>query len=96
MSRGQKTMLALSLASAATLLVHTFVSADGWQRRARVQRDLAAVETDIAAGQRRAATLRAQIEALRSRSEVQERVVRDELGYVRRGDVIVDASAALK
>jgi cell division protein FtsB len=34
--------------------------------------------------------LRAEVAALRSRPEVQERVVRDELGYVRDGDLLLE------
>ncbi len=96
MSRGPKLLLAASLACSAALVLHTFFAADGWPGRSRARRDLAAIEADIAVGQRRAAELRSQIEALRVRSDVQEHVVRDELGYVRRGDLVIDASAAIR
>ncbi len=96
MSRGQQLMLAASLACSAALVLHTFLAADGWPGRARARRDLATIEADIAAGQKRAAELRSAIEALRGRPDVQEHVIRDELGYVRRGDLVIDASAALR
>ena len=96
MSVGRKSLLVLSLVGSAALVVHTLMDSDGWRRRARVARDLAVIQAEIEADQKRATALRAQIDALRTRSQVQEHVVRDELGYVRPGDVIVDASSALK
>jgi cell division protein FtsB len=96
MSPVRKALLFVSLMASAGLVVHTFFASDGWKRRARAARDLAGIEAEIAADQKRAGSLRAQIDALRTRSQVQEHVVRDELGYVRPGDVIVDASSALR
>ncbi len=96
MSPGRKSLLVASVMGSAALVLHTFVAADGWQRRARAARDLAGIEAEIAADQKRASALRTQIEALRTRSQVQEHVVRDELGYVRPGDVVVDVSSALR
>jgi len=93
---GRKSLLVASLLGSAALVLQTFIASDGWKRRVRVARDLAAIEVEIAADQKRVTALRAQIDALRTRSQVQEHVVRDELGYVRPGDVIVDASSALK
>ncbi len=96
MSRGHKLLCAVSFGCSAALVLHTFFAADAWPGRSRARRDLASIEADIAAGQRRAGELRSQIEALRIRSDVQEHVVRDELGYVRRGDLVIDASAAIR
>lgn len=93
---GRKPLLLLSCVGSIALVLHTLVDSDGWKRRTRAARDLAAIEAEVAADQKRAAALRAQINALRTRSLVQEHVVRDELGYVRPGDIIVDASSALR
>jgi cell division protein FtsB len=94
MPRGRKLLLVLSLAGSAIILLHTFVAADGWRRRTRVRRDLEALSAEISGMQHTALELRSQIEALRERSAVQEHVIRDELGYVRPGDVVVDTAAA--
>ncbi len=93
MLRSHRILLAAMLIGAGALVVHTFVATDGWSLRHRAQRDLAMLESDIAAAQRRVTELRLQIEGLRGRRAVQEHVVRDELGYVRPGDVVVDVSA---
>lgn len=96
MSRGYTILLGASLFATAMVFVHTFLAADGWSRRQRVRRDLTAVEGEIAADEARAAELRAQIEALRSRPEVQERIVRDELGYVRPADLVLELEVAAR
>jgi cell division protein FtsB len=93
MLRRHRMLLAAMLMGAGTLVVHTFVAADGWSLRTRAQRDLDTLESDITAAERRVTELRLQIEGLRGRRAVQEHVVRDELGYVRPGDVVVDVGA---
>lgn len=90
MSRGQVLLLVLSGLMALSTFVHTFLAHDGWSRRERVAADLARVRVEIDAGEARAKDLREQIEALRTRPEVQERVVRDELGYVRPNDLVLE------
>ena len=94
MSRGQKLLVLAMLAVAGVLVLHTFLASEGWSRRTRAQHDLATLDADIARAQQRATDLRTQIDGLRSRTDVQEHVVRDELGYVRRGDVVVDVGEA--
>lgn len=90
MSRGQVLLLGVSGLVALSIFVHTFVAHDGWGRRERVAADLTRVQTEIDAGEARAHDLRAQIDALRNRPEVQERVVREELGYVKPVDVVLE------
>ncbi len=92
MARSLKLLLAISLVFSIAVVTHTLLSPEGWQRRQRVRRDLAVVEAQVAEGERRTQELRAQIEALRTRPAMQEHVVRDELGYVRKSDVVLELS----
>jgi cell division protein FtsB len=78
------------LGASAVVMLHTLFEPAGWSRRERVRSDLAAVREQNEAVERENAELRSAIRALRSRKEVQERVVRDELGYVRAGDVVLE------
>ncbi len=83
-------LFGLSLLGSGAFLLDTLTSADGWERRARAAHDLDAVEAEIGRSSARADELRREIAALRTRPEVLERAVRDELGYVRTGDVVLD------
>jgi cell division protein FtsB len=74
--------------------MHTLVIGDGWARRRHAQQDLVALDTEVGGARERVASLRSQIDGLRQRSEVQEHVIRDELGYLRPGDVIVNVGEA--
>lgn len=72
------------------LLAHTLISSDGWRKRARVRADLVQLRESNTTREQHVQQLRAEVAALRSRPEVQERVVRDELGYVRDGDLLLE------
>lgn len=72
------------------MIMHTLVAPSGWRARERVRADLSQVRAQNEAREKKAEQLRAEVAALRSRSDVQERVVREELGFVRDGDVVVE------
>lgn len=72
------------------LMAHTLVSSDGWRKRARVRTDLMQLRDTNSAREQHVAQLRAEVAAMRSRPDVQERVIRDELGYVRDGDLVLE------
>lgn len=76
------------------LFLHTLLASEAWQNRQRVRADLEDLRTRNAMNQTRVEVLRSQIDALRSRREVQERVVRQELGYVREGEIVLELSHA--
>lgn len=78
------------LVSSLGLVAHTMLDDGGWSRRARAAKDLAALRTDNAARAARVDELRARVVALRTRPDVQERVVREELGYVHDGDLVIE------
>jgi cell division protein FtsB len=74
---------------ALAMMLHTLLDNDGWGKRNKVQRDLAAINEQIRSVQAVIDTRRARIDALRADTTWREQVVRDELGYVRPGDLIV-------
>ncbi len=90
MSRGHVVLFALGLLGAGFIVAHTALAPEGLTRRAQLERDLATADAQVAAAEARVADLRRQIEALRTRPDVQERVVRDELGYVRQADLVLE------
>ncbi len=83
-------LIALLLAVSAALLLHTLFDPEGWTSRAKARDDLEAVREENDRLQHRATSLRQEIRALRQRREVQERVIRDELGFVGADEVIIE------
>jgi cell division protein FtsB len=87
----KRTLLACALLLFAFgMIMHTLVAPNGLRARERVRADLASVREQNEAREKRVEQLRAEVAALRSRPDVQERVVREELGFVREGDVVVE------
>ncbi len=95
MSRASLLRFSLALALPFALVAHTFFAPDGWSRRTRARSDLAALEANIAEAEVKRDELRKKVEALRKSAKVQEHVVRDELGYVRPGDLVIDLGIAV-
>lgn len=75
------------------VFVHTLLDAEGLRRRGRAQTELALIEGEITELEGRVQTLRSELHGLHTRSDVQERVVRDELGYVRPGELVLEVQA---
>ncbi|MBI3180043.1 MAG: septum formation initiator family protein, partial [Deltaproteobacteria bacterium] len=63
-------------------------------RRQEVRADLETLRLENLKLEERSARLRAQVKALRERPEVQERVIRDELGYVKPGEIVLEVRGA--
>jgi cell division protein FtsB len=78
------------LVLSAGVVMHTLLDADGWTRREKVGGDLEAARAENARLESENESLRSEIRSLRDRPEVQERVVRDELGYVRPGELVLE------
>lgn len=74
-------------------LFHTFFISNGWSDRRKLRADLDAVQAENKEIEAEVDRLRSQIDALRRRPTVQERAVRDELGYVRPGDIVLELGA---
>lgn len=94
MKRGRLTILVVSLFLSLALIVHTLLAEGGWKRRDNVRQALTAAKNENTVLRAKAADLRAEIDALRLRPEVQESVVRRELGYIRPDEVIVEVPTA--
>jgi len=90
MSKRLWTVALLSLTFGTGLMLHTFFVSDAWRQRQSVRADLAAIRRDNDGLRDKVEDLRSRIDALRSRPEVQERVIRHDLGYARAGDLVVD------
>ena len=83
-------VLVLSLAIGAAIALQAFWDPDGWPRHEEVKAALEKVESHNERTRERIQEIRREVEALRQRTEVQERVVRHELGYIRPGEVVVE------
>lgn len=75
------------------IVFHTRFLSDAWPEHRRVAADLVTVQQTNAALTTETQRLQREIEALRNRPDVQERVVRHELGVVRPGEGIVHVKA---
>lgn len=67
-----------------------FVPDGAWTRHQRLIGDVATRTAANARAEQRVQQLRGRVAALRNRAEVQESVIRDELGYVRPGDWVLE------
>ncbi len=74
----------------AALLLHTLLDPDGWTRRQKIRTDLEELHAENTRLEQLVGELREEIKALRTRDEVQERVVRDELGFVKPDEVVLE------
>jgi cell division protein FtsB len=72
--------------------VHTVLS-DSWTERRAVLSELDTLQRERAALMARVADLEVQVNALRHRSEAQARVIRQELGYVEPGEIVLEMQA---
>ena len=89
MSRRYVVLALIALTVGIGTFLHTVFYSDGWGNRERARIDLEALVSENGINEKRVAGLRRQIEAIRERREVQERVVRHELGYIRPAEEIV-------
>ena len=87
-------LLLASILLGIAICVQTFLDPQAWSHRKKLTFELQELQkqNEEAAGQTEA--LRGQIEALRSRPDVQEHVIRDQMGYERPRDIIIDLRPA--
>ena len=74
-------------------MFHTLFISNGWSDRQKLEGDLEAVQAENREIEAEVDRLRSQIDAIRRRPAVRERVVRDELGYIKTGDIILELGA---
>ncbi|OGQ78936.1 MAG: hypothetical protein A2289_04060 [Deltaproteobacteria bacterium RIFOXYA12_FULL_58_15] len=72
------------------MVTHTLLDPSGWTQRQKITDDLERLRAQNAVLEERVTELRQEIKALRQRDEVRERAVRNELGYVRPGEMVVE------
>lgn len=73
-----------------TIFVHTLLDPDGFPRRARMRSELATLIHRNDAMRIKVERLRTQVKAHRERPEVIARAIRDELSFVKPGDIVID------
>jgi cell division protein FtsB len=80
----------LSFILALSIALHTFFDPTAWGQRKKLLQDLNHLQAQNTELTAHISDLRAQMEALKKRPDVQEHVIRDELGYVHPDDLIID------
>ena len=90
MTKIQQFGLILIAIASTSLVVHTIFFSEGWDKRAELQREVEERQSSNEALKAEAEQLRSDIKAIREQPEVQERIVRDELGYLRNGEIILE------
>jgi cell division protein FtsB len=86
--RRKKAWIAISAAGALALV--SVADARGFRRYLRLQQDASDLKFRNHQLREQNARLRAEIEALRGDRSALERAVREELGYIRRGEIVLN------
>ena len=86
----QKVIFIIILVFSSLILLQTLLVSDGWSDRRTLWQDLRAVRTENAEINQEVERLRLELEALHRRPEVQEHVIRDELGYIKPGEIVLE------
>ena len=90
MTKTQQIALFLIAIASSSLVVHTLFFSEGWDKRTELQLELEERHQANQALEEEVRQLRSDIKAIREQPEVQERIVRDELGYLRDGEVVIE------
>ena len=90
MTKIQQIALTLIAIASTSLVIHTIFFSEGWDKRSELQQEVAERQHNNEALKVEADQLRSDIKAIREQPEVQERIVRDELGYLRNGEIILE------
>ncbi|MCK5690345.1 hypothetical protein KAI87_13795 [Myxococcota bacterium] len=70
--------------------MYTLVESEGWEKRERIRVDLDSAKSELNTLESKASKLKNQIRAIRERPEVQEQLIRDEMDFVKQGDLIIE------
>ena len=90
MTKAQRIVLFLIATASTSLVVHTLFFSEGWDKRGELQQELKERHQANRLLEKEVKQLRSDIKAIREQPEVQERIVRDELGYLRDGEVVIE------
>jgi len=86
----QRVIFIIAVVFSALMLFQTLLVSDGWSDRRSLRQDLTSVRTENTEIKLEVERLRLHIEALHRRPEVQEHVIRDELGYLKAGEIVLE------
>lgn len=90
MTRTRRILLVMACLTSALILLDTFlINHDAWSHRLQIRDDLQALKTANDSTAARVEQLTREIKAFNTRRDVQERVIRSELGYIKPGEVII-------
>mgnify|MGYP001500916173 FL=1 len=90
MTKTKQIALFLIAIASSSLVIHTLFFSEGWNKRTELQHELEERHRANQALEQEVKQLRSDIKAIREQPEVQERIVRDELGYLRDGEVVIE------
>ncbi len=90
MTKPQQIALFLIAIASSSLMVHTLFFSEGWDKRSELKQELKDRHQANQVLEQEVEQLRSDIKAIREQPEVQERIVRDELGYLRDGEVVIE------
>ena len=85
---------AISMILGVGVFLHTLLYSDSWRLRANARSDLEALVEENESSERDVEQLRMEIEAMRERPSVQERAIRDKLGYTRPSEIVLELGSA--
>jgi cell division protein FtsB len=89
MSVGRCILFGIVLLASLASVGETMLDINGWAKRSRLAHDLLTVKTETDGLEEHVGALRRAIHALATRRDVQEHVVREELGYVHDNDLVL-------
>ena len=90
--RARALIVLVALACAVALVVYTSMSADGYPRIRELRLELHRLEQEQAEIQARITRMQRELEALQAGGKYRQKVIRDQLGYIRDDEIIVDLS----
>lgn len=90
MSNPQKILFGLLLITSVAWTIHGFFFSEAWTKRQELQEDIASVEEDNQRIEEKIAETQQRIEAIDQQPEAQKALVRDELGYIGKDEVVVE------
>ena len=82
----------MALGASGTLVLHTLFDPEGWTKRGRLHDDLNHIESSNLLTHEKIIQIRQHVEAIRQRPEMQEWLVRSDLGHVMPNDLVFEVA----
>ena len=88
LNKFQLIILCSTFLLALTIVFHTFFANDGWHHRQKIREELQQLEEENIRLQTQIDSLKQEVSALRTNPAYQKRIIRKELGFVKKNDII--------